>query len=205
MSFNTLNVATRGFLAATTLAVATSGFLQYGEVVEVPVTPFAPSQQRYVEPRKPTIVHALNFRYDAYTELAFKATSRLEFESKTPTEVEYNSLSLFRYNASADITGKNVRVTDITSNANLVLDVKSEVYTYSAASAEVTYNSTGVLAFDLQSNVGIQTQTNSVSSIESKSTMTFAMSSKVEVFKNTPAVDNEIEEVLAVAVSYLYG
>ena len=207
MSLLTLHIATKGFLAGTTLAIAASGFLQ-PDVVAPEVTPFGGSQQRYVEyvePRKPRIIHALDFALSAKAELVFAATSKHESESKTPIEVEYSSLSLLGYNASSEVSGKNVRVTELTSTANLALDVKSEVYTYSAASAEVAYNSTSVLAFNITSGIAAHTEDRNSYTYQSKQELGIAMTSTISTFSATPKQDNEIEEVLAIAINYLYG
>lgn len=207
MSLLTSHIATKGFLAGATLAVAASGFLQ-PDVAAPEVPKFGGGGkfiERRVDIRKPQIIHALDFEVSSNTELTYKVHSKYEFETKVPVGVTHEGVTSLLYNVSADTQGKNVRVTDVTSTAKLAIGITSTIETVRALPADTKHKSKGTFAFNIMSDILVDTAAQSTSMHSSNTTLTIGMTSSIESRMVTPAQDNEIEEVLAVAIRYLYG
>lgn len=204
MSLTTLHIATKGFLAGTTLAIATSGFIQ-SEAVEVPVKPFGGSQQRYIEPRKVEIIHALDYEHYSSSVISFAASSKYEVEQNHNNSLEHNALRLITFDAASNIKTKNVRTTELKSESSLNFFAESVYENSLNEIIDKNYSSSGNLELSMKSNMASENKFNSSFTFSSNYAIRLAVNTKIKTSIKPDKNNDETEEILAVAIKYLYG
>jgi hypothetical protein len=205
VSLSPLHIATKGFLASTTLAIAVSGFIA-GEVVAPEAPVFGGNHPTVLDLRKRRdLVHVLDYVWRSKANISFAALSEYTVEGKNKNVFEHKSLKLLSLNAASIIENKNVRETYFQSENNFNLFAESEIKISSAKPSQTHHKINSKYHFNVAASTAILSKTRASKAIATSGTLTFYTRSSVSLTGFNKPVDSGIDEVLAVAIKYLYG